>query len=186
MKQVISLAIVGVLSLLVSQTQAFSLNGEFITGFESGIFLRNSDDIYDDYGCPRARPGGAMGNLAQVVAPLKMVGALAKDKNIEHLIEAVEVFVDSLSSLIGVFSGYDGGEFCTGLIFGSNGAHMLTNIAKALVNIKEREAQKTSGHKALSSDRDDYSSRSSNSSRSSSQDRDSGSVKDKFRKSDRN
>jgi hypothetical protein len=51
----------------------------------------------------------------------------------------VEVFVDSLSSLLAVFTGYDGGEFCSGLIFGSNGAHMLTNIAKTLVQLKEQK-----------------------------------------------
>ena len=132
MKQ-ISLIIIGVLALSLSTSSAFTLNGEFITGFESGIFLRNSDDIYDDYGCPKARPSGGLSNLGQIIGPLKMVGALAKDKNIEHLISTVEVFIDSLSSLLAVFTNYDGGEFCSGLIFGSNGAHMLTNIAKTLV-----------------------------------------------------
>ncbi len=39
-----------------------------------------------------------------------------------------------------IFSGYDGGDFCMGLIFGSTGAQMLTNVAKTLVtfaNMKE-------------------------------------------------
>ena len=39
-----------------------------------------------------------------------------------------------------VFTGYDGGDFCQGLIFGSTGAQMLTNVAKTLVafsNMKE-------------------------------------------------
>ena len=62
-----------------------------------------------------------------------MVGALAKDKNIEHMISTVEVFVQSLSSLLSVFTGYEGGEFCSGLIFGATGAQMLTNIAQTLV-----------------------------------------------------
>lgn len=59
MKQ-ISVILVGVLALTLSTTSAFTLNGEFITGFESGIFLRNSEEIYDDYGCPKARPSGGL------------------------------------------------------------------------------------------------------------------------------
>jgi len=76
-----------------------------------------------------------MGNINQLMGPLKMVGALAKDKNIEHMISTVEVFVGSLSQLLSVFNGYDGGEFCSGVIFGHHGAMMLTNIAKTLVQI---------------------------------------------------
>ena len=36
-----------------------------------------------------------------------------------------------------VFTNYDGGEFCSGLLFGSNGAAMLTNIAKTLMSIQK-------------------------------------------------
>jgi len=70
------------------------------------------------------------------MGPLKMVGALAKDKNVEHMITTVEVFVSSLSQLLSVFNGYDGGEFCSGVIFGHHGATMLTNIAKTLVQMQ--------------------------------------------------
>ena len=58
-----------------------------------------------------------------------MVSKLSKDKNVENMVSTVEVFISSLSSLMSVFGGYDGGEFCSGLIFGSTGASMLTNIA---------------------------------------------------------
>ena len=33
-------------------TQQLSLSGDFITGFESGIFLRANPKMLDDYGCP--------------------------------------------------------------------------------------------------------------------------------------
>ena len=59
MKQ-ISLVLLGVLALSFSTSSAFTLNGEFITGFESGIFLRNSEEIYDDYGCPKAKMSGGL------------------------------------------------------------------------------------------------------------------------------
>ena len=35
-----------------------------------------------------------------------------------------------------VFTNYEGDDFCSGLIFGSNGAQMLVNIAKTLINFK--------------------------------------------------
>ena len=41
-----------------------------------------------------------------------------------------------------VFNGYDGGEFCQGLIFGSTGASMLTNIAKTLVTLTQMQNEK--------------------------------------------
>lgn len=180
MKQ-ISLIVLGVLALTLQTTSAFTLNGEFITGFESGIFLRNSEEIYDDYGCPKARPSGGLSNLNQIIGPLKMVGALAKDKNIEHLISTVEVFVDSLSSLLAVFTNYDGGEFCSGLIFGSNGAHMLTNIAKTLVQISNRGKDSTPARAAIGNDRD----RDDDRSGKYRDNDDSGSLKNKFNRKGR-
>ena len=30
------------------------LTGDFMTGFESGIFLRQAEDQYQEYGCPKA------------------------------------------------------------------------------------------------------------------------------------
>ena len=81
------------------------------------------------------------------MGPLRMVGALSKDKNIEHMISTVEVFIQSLSSLLSVFSGYDGGEFCSGLIFGQTGATMLTNIAQTIVTLTKVGDNKNA-HKA--------------------------------------
>ena len=53
------------------------------------------------------------------------------DKNIEQVVSTVEVFINSLSSLMTVFFNYEeGGDFCSGLIFGMNGAQMLTQIAQ--------------------------------------------------------
>ena len=49
---------------LASFTSAESLNsmgtgpdltGDFLTGFESGIFLRESEEQYNDYNCPKAQ-----------------------------------------------------------------------------------------------------------------------------------
>ena len=98
------------------------LSSEFITGFESGIFLRDSDDIQEQYGCPEARAAGPLGNLKELVQPLRMMSGFVKDKNIEEMLSTVEVFIESLSSLMAVFTNYEGGDFCSGVIFGSHGA----------------------------------------------------------------
>ena len=48
------------LVLVVPSAQAgFSLTGDFITGFESGIFLRNNPKMFEDYGCPDASNSNA-------------------------------------------------------------------------------------------------------------------------------
>ncbi len=73
-----------------------SLNAEFITGFESGIFLRDNDNIYEEYGCSRPRPAKGFDNLDQIMGPLKMVGGFVKDSNVQGILAIVEVFVDSL------------------------------------------------------------------------------------------
>ena len=66
-----------------------------------------------------------------MLGPMKMMGGLLHDPNVEKLISTVEVFINSLGSLMAVFNNYDGGDFCSGLIFGMNGAQMLAHIATA-------------------------------------------------------
>ena len=66
-----------------------------------------------------------------------MMGGLVKDQNLETLLSTIDVFVGSASSLIAVFSNYDGDDFCSGIIFGQKGSHMLVQIAKTLVNLKQ-------------------------------------------------
>ena len=128
------------LGLILPTYANFNLNGDFITGFESGIFLRDNENIYEEYGCTRPKLQKGLDNLDQIMGPVKLMGTLIKDQNVQSILATVEVFIESLSNLLAVFTGYDGGDFCQGLIFGSTGAQMLTNVAKTLVamsNIKE-------------------------------------------------
>ena len=64
-----------------------------------------------------------------------MMGTMLKDNNIDQVLQTVEVFVENLSSLLAVFDNYDGGDFCSGLIFGQTGATMLTQIATTAFQI---------------------------------------------------
>lgn len=50
--------------------------------------------------------------------------------NVDEIISTVEIFITNISSLMTVFNeDYDGGDFCSGLVFGKNGAEMLTQVA---------------------------------------------------------
>ena len=72
-----------------------------------------------------------------MVQSLKMMSGFMQDKSITGLVDTLEVFVSSISQLMGVFSQqYEGDDFCCGLIFGSNGAQMLVNIAKTFINVR--------------------------------------------------
>ena len=129
--------ILATIGLFASTTSANpQLNNDFISGFESGIQLGDGSDI-SEYGCPQPHLAGPLGNINQVLAPLKMMGGLVKDQNLETLLSTIDVFVGSASSLIAVFSNYDGDDFCSGIIFGQKGSHMLVQIAKTLVNLKQ-------------------------------------------------
>ena len=68
---------------------------------------------------------------------MKLMGGLVKDQNLETLISTVDVFINSISSLTAVFTNYDGDDFCSGLIFGQKGSHMLVQIAKTLISLKQ-------------------------------------------------
>jgi hypothetical protein len=53
-----------------------------------------------------------------------------------------------MSTLIGLFDEYEGGEFCQGLIFGMEGSNMLTKIAQtAIESFVNNKHKKTEGYK---------------------------------------
>ena len=59
-----------------------------------------------------------------------MVTAMMNDEKMKSLAETAETFINSACELDAVFlSGYDGGDFCSGLIFGRAGSRMLVEVA---------------------------------------------------------
>ena len=66
-----------------------------------------------------------------MVAPMKLMAGMVKgDDKISSMISVVENFLFSVNDFHAILSGnYDGGDFCSGLIFGKDGANMLTEIA---------------------------------------------------------
>ena len=135
-----------VICLCIAPTYQLSLTGDFITGFESGIFLRSNPNMMNDYGCPEAvSHNEQFRSLQSMISPIRLMSGMLQDKNLDHIISTVEVFVGNLSSLMAVFDGYEGGDFCSGLVFGSKGAHMLAEIAQTafevLLNPKNQNTQ---------------------------------------------
>ena len=63
---------------------------------------------------------------------------MIQDSSIKDTVECMEIFLDTVDGLIGVFDGYDANDFCKGLVFGLKGANMLASVAETINSI-ERE-----------------------------------------------
>ena len=65
---------------------------------------------------------------------MKLMAGMNKDANIARIIGALEVFISTISEIASVFFGeYDGGDFCSGLIFGKDGTVMMLKIAETFI-----------------------------------------------------
>ena len=64
-----------------------------------------------------------------------MVGLMNKDDTeMINMFDSVELFINHLDELIGVFdSSYEGGDFCAGLTFGYSGSNLLFKIAEEII-----------------------------------------------------
>ena len=64
-----------------------------------------------------------------------MIGLMNKDDTeMINMFESVELFLNHLDELIGVFdSTYEGGDFCAGLTFGYSGSNLLFKIAEEII-----------------------------------------------------
>ena len=125
------------------------LSSDFLTGFESGIFLRDKPDQIKDYGCPKAEV-----KIEEFVKVKKMIPAVTQiisvmnkeqDDEMENMLNSFSIFVDHIDELIGVFdTDYNGGQFCAGLTFGQSGSNLLYKIAEVIINshIKSSAAHK--------------------------------------------
>ena len=111
-----------------------------MTGFESGIYLREKEDQMKEYGCPKASVSmdqfkKVREMLPAVTSMLGVMNGNDGDNEIKNMMESVTLFVNHLDELIGVFdSSYNGGDFCAGLTFGSAGSNLLHKTASLIIN----------------------------------------------------
>merc|ERR1712094_148058 len=114
------------------------LTGDFMTGFESGIFLREKEDQVNEYSCPKAEINFEEFKKVKEMLPAvtQMVGIMNKDnEDMKNMLESLTLFVEHLDGLIGVFDPqYNGGDFCAGLTFGYKGSNLLFSMAKPLIH----------------------------------------------------
>ena len=113
------------------------MSSDFLTGFESGIFLRDNEKQFQEFGCPdnevdsqelAAFKAGLepIKAVASVVTGMGGPGAASQTVIIHEIIETIETFVSSFDKFIGVFdNNYAGGDFCAGITFGMQGTQML-------------------------------------------------------------
>ena len=86
---------------------------------------------------------GPIGAFKGAYEPAKfMLGSMLPNsenrKHVDFVISALDIFIDSLSSMTSLFTNYPEGEdFCQGVHFGQQGSHMLVKVARALSQIRE-------------------------------------------------
>ena len=132
------------LIVVVSASSVFNLSvqdrlsPDFLTGFESGIFLRDSEDEFKEYGCPTEKVDVAELKQFKEILPgakamLMTMSGGKPDPVLDEILTTMELFVDSVGDFIGVFDrGYPGGDFCAGLTFGMQGVKILEKVATTL------------------------------------------------------
>lgn len=108
---------------------------QFISGFETGIFIRGQPKMMKQYGCKPPSKKDENDVIKQVRNGLPIVKmAAAKNAQMKMMVEVIELFLKDVSGLMTVLNnGYDGGDYCAGLVFGMNGADMLLNISQKAV-----------------------------------------------------
>jgi hypothetical protein len=111
------------------------LTGDFLTGFESGLFMlhKNSTEI-EKLHCPEQHLAkDNYQSYKMLITSFKMMmNSMSSgiDQNTNetrtNICESVEMFIDGVDQFIGVFDkDYPGGDFCAGVTFGAKGAQWL-------------------------------------------------------------
>jgi hypothetical protein len=125
------------------------LTSDFLTGFESGIFLREKEDQVKEYGCPKAAISmEEFRKMREMIPAVTNMVTLMKgdDEELKNMMESLVMFVDHLDELIGVFDrDYIGGDFCAGLTFGQAGSNLLYKMASMIIhqNVKALNLKKS-------------------------------------------
>ena len=142
MKQIVSVLL---LTVLISGVSCqLPMTTEFITGFESGIFMRGNPEMLETYSCPDPdlKKDAKFVQMQSMIQPLKLMSGMLEDKNIEQMVSQMEELFESFFTLVSIFQNYQGGDFCMGLIFGMNGAQIMTKLASVMFEYMMKPAAK--------------------------------------------
>ena len=121
---------------LCGLSQAAVVDKEFVSGFESGILLRNKKElIQEQYNCPKPVKAKGLELLDNLIPTMKAMSMMIPDAKVQAGVISVEMFIHDLVNLFGIFQDYDGSVYCKGAIFGSIGAATLMDIYEAVMPI---------------------------------------------------
>ena len=142
-KIVSTLCVIAQAGSLMTMNVSEKLTTDFLTGFESGLFLiggKDSKQQFEEYNCAGQHiESDEFKAFQQALNPIKAMtkmmtqGNKAQQEQLDEIVTTIELFVGSFDKFIGVFDeNYSGGDFCAGLTFGMQGAQMLEQVAQTL------------------------------------------------------
>mmetsp|Transcript_10022 Transcript_10022/g.11812 ORF Transcript_10022/g.11812 Transcript_10022/m.11812 type:complete len:145 (+) Transcript_10022:26-460(+) len=125
--------------LTAKKASAIENFSDFINGFETGVMVRDDPKAFFDYSCEKPKgDSGLATNAKSMLAPVQMMKVMMPDEKMKSMAESVELFIEAVVELEGVFMGsYDGGDFCSGMIFGKQGSKTLVAIAQRFMKIPD-------------------------------------------------
>ncbi len=118
---------------------AVNFNADFINGFETGVFVRDDPKAFKDYSCEKPKSNSSLAStVKQMQAPIALMKNMITDKEMKSVATSVEMFIAGILDLENVFIGdYDGGDFCSGMVFGRSGSKILVDIARKFSSIPD-------------------------------------------------
>ena len=59
------------------------LTSDFITGFETGVYVRDDERAFKDYSCPKPEANDAFGKQIQgLITPMKLMGQMMNEPRV--------------------------------------------------------------------------------------------------------
>lgn len=122
-------------------TASASINADFMSGFQTGVFLSDFKG-FEDYSCPIPEMSDKVDNYVNMYNMAKgMMGVKAPKKGqnkslkpsddpTQDLFSKFDNYVDQMGVIASVMdSNYDGGDFCQGLTMGFEGRQVMQSMA---------------------------------------------------------
>merc|ERR1712060_48914 len=115
------------IAMLAASTTAFDV--EFMRGCQQGIFIMNDKQI-DSYDCAPVEISKDIDPFIKMAKPaIQMAKSMNPDAPVA-ILNMAETVVDESALIYSVFYGYEGTQFCSGLIFSHELAKLFLKAGK--------------------------------------------------------
>ena len=136
--------------------EGVDFKSEFFQGMESGFFLRDTENGHREYECPDSQvDNDRLKKVNSVMGPVQMLLNLTENDMIKTAFRSIDTIVNATFEILAVIHGYQGSEFCQGLLFGIHGSNLVLNLGKDIVkqveSLNELASQGPKGRKGGSS-----------------------------------